>query len=359
MAEEYNRDELAQEIERQAAQLAADAAPEAADAAETVSEVPTAQAPAAPAQVADAAPQVLDALEADALEDAAPAHAAHAAAPVAEPPVVPGEDRTQLIEIAPEAAQAMPTQAIDPATQEIPVKVDPTQEMPFAFPEVGSTTRIPEPVVTTEGFDVQAVDVIPDTPAPGEVRDPFAPATAAAAAGVAAASAAGASPAPAVQPAPPQAQPAQPAAPYPPQGYRQSPQGTYADPNFRPSAQPTYATPGYQPTYAQPGAYQGAVQHQPFAPDPTVNPYEQSLTRLSGGMKFGWLVVGLFLGIPGMVIAWLANVDKHPQVKHDAIMFSVIGFVITLVLDIIAIVAFAGIVAATVSSLGAYSGMYF
>ena len=32
------------------------------------------------------------------------------------------------------------------------------------------------------------------------------------------------------------------------------------------------------------------------------------------------------LGIPGIIIAWLVNVDKMPQVKSDALKFAIIGF---------------------------------
>ena len=57
--------------------------------------------------------------------------------------------------------------------------------------------------------------------------------------------------------------------------------------------------------------------------------------QLTGGMKFAWLVVGALLGIPGIIIAWLVNVDKMPQVKSDALKFAIIGFVIWIVLQFI------------------------
>ena len=45
--------------------------------------------------------------------------------------------------------------------------------------------------------------------------------------------------------------------------------------------------------------------------------------------------VGALLGIPGIIIAWLVNVDKMPQVKSDALKFAIIGFVIWIVLQFI------------------------
>jgi hypothetical protein len=139
--------------------------------------------------------------------------------------------------------------------------------------------------------------------------------------------------------------------------------GGYQD-NYGYQQQPAYQQSYQQPTYAQPtytqGGYQNAVPHQPFAPDPTVpNPYEYSLTSLTGGMKFGWFLVGLFLTVPGMLLAWLVNADKHPQVKKDAITWSVIGFAVDVVLGIISLVAFASLLAAAISASGSYYGSPF
>ena len=177
-----------------------------------------------------------------------------------------------------------------------------------------------------------AVPVAEPVQAPGQSAAPADPyADAAAAAGfVAGAAAAQANPA--------YAQPAEP--------WRQASQQQAGTPR------PTYANPDYRAN-----AYQNAVPHEPFTPDPTVaNPYEYSFVQLTGGMKFGWLVVGMFLSIPGMVLAWLVNADKHPQVKKDAIVWSVIGFAINVVFTILAIVVSLGIMAAAV---GHYGGYYF
>ena len=86
--------------------------------------------------------------------------------------------------------------------------------------------------------------------------------------------------------------------------------------------------PPPQPQPQQP--MYGAPQPQPQAFYPPA-----PLMQLTGGMKFAWLVVGALLGIPGIIIAWLVNVDKMPQVKSDALKFAIIGFVIWIVLQFI------------------------
>ena len=106
-----------------------------------------------------------------------------------------------------------------------------------------------------------------------------------------------------------------------------------------PATPPTEPLPQQQPSMgpqvppAQPQPQQpmyGAPQPQPQAFYPPA-----PLMQLTGGMKFAWLVVGALLGIPGIIIAWLVNVDKMPQVKSDALKFAIIGFVIWIVLQFI------------------------
>ena len=77
-------------------------------------------------------------------------------------------------------------------------------------------------------------------------------------------------PTPEQPPAPYVGQPGQQAGPFP------------ADHFAYYAAQPTYGQPAPQPVYAA-------------GPAP--------LTQLTGGMKFGWLVVGFLLGIGGIVLA--------------------------------------------------------
>lgn len=133
-------------------------------------------------------------------------------------------------------------------------------------------------------------------------------------------------------------------------------------PQPAPQAQPT-PQPQPQPQQAVPPQPQPAPQPQP---QPAYGqPYQQPmyapapLMQLTGGMKFGWLVVGALLGIPGIVIAWLTNADKAPQVKSDALKFAIIGFVIWIVLGIILSLAITGMVTAVVAgAVGSMGGGY-
>lgn len=109
--------------------------------------------------------------------------------------------------------------------------------------------------------------------------------------------------------------------------------------------QPPVGQPVSQP---HPPTYQAS---QPvYAPTP--------LVQLTGGMKFGWFVVGALLGIGGIVLSWLVNVDKLPQVKSDALKWTIIGFVVWIVLGIILSMVFAGMIAAMIGAAGASSYGY-
>jgi len=59
-------------------------------------------------------------------------------------------------------------------------------------------------------------------------------------------------------------------------------------------------------------------------------------TPLTGGAKFGYFALGFFLGVIGILVAWLVNKD-NPGVSKVAIKFSVIGFVSTTALVLIAV----------------------
>ena len=72
-------------------------------------------------------------------------------------------------------------------------------------------------------------------------------------------------------------------------------------------------------------------------------------------MKFAWAVIGALLGIPGVVLAWVCNVDKVPQVKNDAVKFALIGFVVWIAGGVIVGLAIGGITTAAIfGALGAY-----
>ena len=111
------------------------------------------------------------------------------------------------------------------------------------------------------------------------------------------------------------------------------------------------AVPPQQPPVAQP-----QPQPQPmYAPQPQPCYPPAPLMQLTGGMKFAWLVVGALLGIPGIIIAWLVNADKMPQVKSDALKFAIIGFVIWIVLQFIfGMVLFGTISAAMYGLMGSF-----
>ncbi|OUO92051.1 hypothetical protein B5F40_01585 [Gordonibacter sp. An230] len=117
-----------------------------------------------------------------------------------------------------------------------------------------------------------------------------------------------------------------------------------------------------QPQPQQPPAYapQPQPQHPPaYAPQPQPQPFypPAPLMQLTGGMKFGWLVVGLFIGVAGVVIAWLVNVDKLPQVKKDAVKFSLIGFAISIILWLLYSFAIGSLFAAALfGAVGDYGG---
>lgn len=57
---------------------------------------------------------------------------------------------------------------------------------------------------------------------------------------------------------------------------------------------------------------------------------------LSGGAKFGYFILGFFLGLIGVLIAWLVNKNGYQEIKSGAIKFSLIGFAVTFVLNLIA-----------------------
>ena len=137
-----------------------------------------------------------------------------------------------------------------------------------------------------------------------------------------------------------QGAPQQPAEPV---GHPQPPVGQPASAQqFPQTAQPQPQQPQQPPMYAP--------QPQPVYPP-------APLIQLTGGMKFGWLVVGLLIGIPGVVIAWLVNVDKMPQVKSDAVKFSLIGLAISIVLGLLLGFAIGGLFVAMLSSaMGGYGG---
>ncbi|MEF9842032.1 MAG: spore coat protein SP96, partial [Raoultibacter sp.] len=103
-------------------------------------------------------------------------------------------------------------------------------------------------------------------------------------------------------PTPPPSAPEQAPAPAPEQASAPTPAPT-------PMPQPQPVMPPQQPQYGQPVAMPAL------------------LFQLTGGMKFGYFALGFLMSLPGLLIAWLINVDKFPKVKSDALKFALIGFV--------------------------------
>ena len=159
------------------------------------------------------------------------------------------------------------------------------------------------------------------------------------------------------QPVSPQA-PAQPAA---------QPQGSSAASQV-PPAQPQSGSGASQVPPAQPQPeqpYAQAQQHQPYEQPMYAQPVypPAPLVKLSGGMKFAWFVIGALVGIPGILLAWVCNADKYPQVKNDAVKFSAIGFAVWMLAGIILTVMVGGLLAAFVAACdpgyyGAYAGTW-
>ena len=135
-------------------------------------------------------------------------------------------------------------------------------------------------------------------------------------------------------------------------------------PQAQPGAQPQSGPGASQvpPAQPQPGQpYAQAQQHQPYEQPMYAQPVypPAPLTKLSGGMKFAWFVIGALVGIPGILLAWVCNADKYPQVKNDAVKFSAIGFAVWMLAGIIFTVMIGGMLAAFVAAVDpGYYGTY-
>ncbi|NHM13420.1 spore coat protein SP96 [Xiamenia xianingshaonis] len=140
----------------------------------------------------------------------------------------------------------------------------------------------------------------------------------------------------------------------------------YDTTDFGTSVPPAPATPTAAPA-AEPASspYAAAVdQAQSYAaPQPSGQPMygypaPAPLMQLTGGMKFGWCAVGFLLGLTGILLAWLVNVDKAPQVKSDAIKFSVIGLVVQIGICILICLIFGGMLAMAAAGVASMAEYY-
>lgn len=110
-----------------------------------------------------------------------------------------------------------------------------------------------------------------------------------------------------------------------------------------------------------PPAGSGSVPPQPGQPVPPFaggRPGYAPEPQLTGGLKFGYFLLGFLGNLFGIVVSWLVNADKHPAIKSSAIKWSVIGFVCTFVVGILLSIAFAGFVGAVLAAV-AGGGHYY
>ncbi len=107
---------------------------------------------------------------------------------------------------------------------------------------------------------------------------------------------------------------------------------------------PVYPGQSTAGTYPPAGSYQSNAAYVTPAPQESA-----ALQELTGGAKFGWLVVGFLMGPVGILLAWLVYLDKVNEVKKSAIKFSLIGFIICFA----AAILFSGMVACAVVSTAA------
>lgn len=116
------------------------------------------------------------------------------------------------------------------------------------------------------------------------------------------------------------------------QGRQQPPQAPHAQ-----CAQPPQAPP---------------AQPQPPQYAPPTQAYAGWEAPLSGGAKAGWFALGFFLGLIGVLIAYLVTEDKGPLRKGAALKFALFGTGTTVLLSIL-------LVALTFCSVGAmFTSMY-
>lgn len=126
-------------------------------------------------------------------------------------------------------------------------------------------------------------------------------------------------------PVPPMTDAAPQSAPVPPAGNNTPPQSA-----FIPPAAGVPPQPGYTP----------APQNIPGMP----------LVQLTGGMKFGWAAAGFLMGPVAILLAWLTNAHNFPEVKKDAVKFSLFGFLAQFLIWFVLIALFGCATCAAVTS---------
>lgn len=79
-------------------------------------------------------------------------------------------------------------------------------------------------------------------------------------------------------------------------------------------------------------------QKSPQEYQPTFMPTQATMctSTLPGtSAKVGYFVLGFLVGLIGVLIAWLISKDKGEATKSAALKFSLIGFVVALVLSVV------------------------
>lgn len=136
---------------------------------------------------------------------------------------------------------------------------------------------------------------------------------------------------------------------------------------FAPAAGQVSPAGQVPPTGQVPPAGQVPPQ-QPFGPAPAVPPQPipqnmpgMPLLYLTGGMKFGWAALGFLVGPIAILVAWLTNAHNFPQAKSEAVKFSLIGFLISIMgwFLLLMLFGFTACAAISAAATGASSAAYY
>ena len=128
-------------------------------------------------------------------------------------------------------------------------------------------------------------------------------------------------------------------------------QQAYAQQQARYGQHQAYAQQQAAPQQGYYGQSMYGEQYPYGAYPPPQPPMPQMREQLTGGQKFGWLLIGFLMNIPGILLAWLANGDAAKQVRSSAVKFALLGFVIEIVLAILGVVLVGGMLFAVLAEL--------
>lgn len=137
--------------------------------------------------------------------------------------------------------------------------------------------------------------------------------------------------------------------PIPDQAFQQTPQTPPAPQGQQGGVPPTGQMPPQQPFTAPTGQVPPMLQNMPGMP----------LLYLTGGMKFGWAALGFLMGPVAILVAWLTNAHNFPQAKSEAVKFSLIGFLVSIVGWILLVLLFGFTACAAVGATATGASYYF